>query len=122
MLLPFKMFAGGPVGSGQQWMSWIHRDDLIDLLVFCLEKENVSGAVNGTAPSPVRMAEFAKALGDALSRPSFVPLPAAVVKARFGEMSTIILDGQKVLPKRAAELGFTFRHTDIREALRDLVG
>jgi len=121
MLPPFQAFAGGPIGSGKQWMSWIHRDDLVDLLVFCLENEKATGAINGTAPAPVRMNEFATAVGNALSRPSFLPAPAFAVKLLLGEAATIVLDGQKVLPKKAQELGFTFRHPEVQGALRDLL-
>jgi uncharacterized protein (TIGR01777 family) len=122
MLPPFKAFLGGPLGSGRQWMSWIHRDDLVDLFVFALQNPNVTGALNGTAPSPVTMKGFATALGHALHRPSFAPVPAAALKLLLGEMSTLILDGQRVLPKRALDLGFTFRFTGVEAALKDVVG
>jgi uncharacterized protein (TIGR01777 family) len=122
MLPPFKAFVGGPLGSGRQWMSWIHRDDLADLLVWALENPAVTGAVNATAPAPVTMKTFATALGRALHRPGFTPAPTAALKLLLGEMSTLVLDGQRVLPKRAQELGFTFRFTDVETALKDAVG
>jgi hypothetical protein len=119
MLPPFKAFAGGPVGSGRQWMSWIHRDDLVALYAFALENPDAAGPINGTAPNPVTMKEFATALGHALHRPAFFPAPAAAVKLLLGEMATVVLDGQRVVPKRAEALGFSFRFTDVEAALRD---
>lgn len=122
MLPPFKAFVGGPLGSGDQWMSWIHRDDLVELFVWALENPAVTGAVNGTAPAPVRMREFAAALGETLRRPSFARVPAPALKLLLGEMSTLVLDGQRVLPKRAEALGFTFRFASLPAALKNAVG
>jgi uncharacterized protein (TIGR01777 family) len=122
MLPPFKAFLGGPLGSGKQWMSWIHRDDLVELYVFAVENSAVSGPVNATAPNPVTMREFATALGRALHRPSFATAPAAVIRLALGEMATVVLDGQRVVPKKALDLGFRFRFTDVLAALRDAVG
>jgi uncharacterized protein (TIGR01777 family) len=120
MLPPFKAFAGGPIGSGKQWISWIHRDDLVALFVFAIENGNVHGPINGTAPNPVTMKEFARALGRALHRPSLLPVPAAAVRLLLGEMATVVLDGQRVVPKKAEALGFTFRFTEVEAALRDV--
>jgi uncharacterized protein (TIGR01777 family) len=122
MLPPFKAFAGGPLGSGNQWMSWIHQNDLVDLYVFAMENPGVSGPVNATAPNPVTMRDFATALGRALHRPSFAKAPAAAIRLALGEMATVVLDGQRVVPKKALDLGFTFRFTDVLGALRDVVG
>lgn len=122
MLLPFKAFAGGPLGSGRQWVSWIHRDDLVELFVFVLEHPDVSGVLNGTAPSPVTMGQLGKALGRALGRPSFLPVPEPILKVALGEMSTLLLEGQRVVPAHARSLGFSFRFPDIGPALQDLVG
>jgi uncharacterized protein (TIGR01777 family) len=119
MLPAFRAFAGGPVGSGEQWMSWIHRDDLVDLIVFALENPEASGVLNGTAPNPVRNRDFASALGRVLHRPAIVPAPAAAVRLVFGEMATVILDGQRVMPKRAFDVGFRFRFPDLDAALHD---
>ena len=119
MLPAFRAFAGGPVGSGEQWMSWIHRDDLVDLTVFALENPAASGILNGTAPNPVRNRDFASALGRVLHRPAIVPAPAAAVRLVFGEMATVILDGQRVTPKRVLDLGFRFRFPDLDAALHD---
>jgi uncharacterized protein (TIGR01777 family) len=121
-LLPvFKLFAGGPVGGGRQWMSWIHRDDLADLLVFALEDGAAEGPLNGTAPSPARNREFAAALGAALHRPAVAPVPAAVVRLLFGEMATVVLEGQRVVPRKALSRGFVFRFPRLPEALADAV-
>src|SRR5450756_1865503 len=122
MLPPFKMFAGGPIGNGEQWMSWIHRDDLVALFVFAMENPKARGPINGTAPNPVTMKEFAKALGRALHRPSLFPAPAAAVRLLLGEMATVVLDGQRVVPKKAEGLGFKFRFTEVDAALRDVTG
>jgi uncharacterized protein (TIGR01777 family) len=122
MLPPFKAFAGGPLGSGTQWMSWIHEHDLVELYVFAAENAAVSGPVNATAPNPVTMREFATALGRALHRPSFAKVPAAALTLALGEMATVVLDGQRVLPKKALDLGFSFRFTDVLPALKDVVG
>ncbi len=122
MLPAFRAFAGGPVGSGAQWTSWIHRDDLVELFVFALSNPGVSGALNGTAPGPVRNREFAAALGKALHRPAFVPAPAPAVRLLFGEMATMVLEGQRIPPRRALDLGFRFRFPEIGPALRDVLG
>jgi uncharacterized protein (TIGR01777 family) len=122
MLPPFKAFAGGPLGSGTQWMSWIHLDDLVELTVFAIENAAVSGPLNATAPNPVTMRAFATALGRALHRPSFMKAPAAAIRLALGEMATVVLDGQRVVPKKALDLGFVFRFTDVLPALRDVVG
>jgi hypothetical protein len=122
MLPPFRAFAGGPLGSGRQWMSWIHRDDLVEMYVWAVENAAVAGPVNATAPAPVTMRTFATALGRALHRPSFAKVPAAAIRLALGEMATVVLDGQRVVPKKALDLGFPFRFTDVLAALRDVVG
>jgi hypothetical protein len=122
MLPPFKGFAGGPLGSGAQWMSWIHESDLVELYVFAIENPAVAGPLNATAPNPVTMREFATALGRALHRPSFAKVPAAAIRLALGEMATVVLDGQRVVPKKALDLGFAFRFTDVLSALKDVVG
>ena len=117
MLRPFRWSLGGPIGSGRQWMSWIHRRDLVALIIWLLETPTASGVYNGTAPHPVRNREFARALGRALRRPAVLPLPAPVLRLMVGEMADIITTGQKVLPVRALEQGFRFRHADLDAAL-----
>lgn len=122
MLPAFKAFVGGPVGSGMQWMSWIHRDDLVSLFLFALRSAAAAGALNGTAPAPVRNRDFASAVGAALHRPAVLPAPAAALRFVFGEMATILLDGQRAVPKRALTLGFSFRYPDLRSALDAALG
>src|SRR5258706_586974 len=118
MLPPFRAGLGGPLGNGKQWISWIHADDLVSLLVLALESPAATGAINAVAPAPVRMNDFAKALARALHRPAFLRVPAPVLKTLLGEMSAVVLHAQRVLPPRAEALAFTFKHREIAEALR----
>jgi uncharacterized protein len=122
MLPPFRAFAGGPLGSGTQWMSWIHGSDLVEMYLWAIENPAVAGPVNATAPNPVTMRDFAKSLGKALHRPSFMPAPAAAIRLALGEMATVVLEGQRVVPRKALDLGFRFRFTDVLAALKDVVG
>jgi uncharacterized protein (TIGR01777 family) len=122
MLLPFRLGAGGPLGSGEQYMSWIHRDDWTALVAGLLEHD-VEGPFNATAPTPVTNAEFARALGAALHRPSVLPTPAFAIRLAFGEMGeALLLSSQRALPSRARALGFTHRYATIETALAQLVG
>jgi uncharacterized protein (TIGR01777 family) len=122
MLLPFKLGLGGPVGSGKQWMSWIHIDDVVGGFQFALQQAKLSGVANLTGPRPARNAEFTKALGRALGRPAFLPAPGFALKLVFGEMAQdLLLDGQKVLPRRLEGAGYRFQHTDLDEALSDVL-
>src|SRR5207342_3217772 len=107
MLPPFKAFVGGRLGSGRQWMSWIHVDDLVALIIHGIQK-TVSGAVNGTAPNPVTNTVFTRELAAALHRPALFPAPAFALKLMLGEMSEILLGSQRVLPKAAESTGFRF--------------
>ncbi len=119
MMLPFLLFAGGPVGSGKQWMSWIHRDDWIRLVERLLTDTSFSGPINAVAPSPVTNRDFSSALGRAVHRPSWLPAPGFMLRAIFGEMADVILlSGQRVLPSRAGELGFEFTYADLDRALQ----
>ncbi|MCG3169137.1 MAG: Epimerase family protein [Pseudomonadales bacterium] len=119
-LLPaFRLGLGGPVGNGRQWMSWIHRDDLLALFDWLLARDELDGAFNATAPNPVTSREFARTLGRVLHRPAVLPLPAFALRAAFGEMSRLLLTGQRALPARAIDSGFTFRFPDLESALRD---
>ena len=120
--LPFKAGLGGPIGNGRQWMSWIHIDDQIALIDFLLHQNMASGPYNACAPKPVRNREFAKRLGYTLHRPAFMPLPALVLKAGLGELSTLLLGGQRARPVRLLAAGFTFRFNDLQSALDDLSG
>jgi uncharacterized protein len=121
MLLPFRLGAGGPVGSGNQWMSWIHIDDHVGAMRFILDHDDLMAAVNATAPNPVRNRDFGKALGAALSRPAFMPVPAFALKLVFGEMAEILLEGQRVLPKKLLDTGYRFRFPELGPALSDLL-
>lgn len=121
-LLPlYKFGGGGPIGDGTQWMSWIHITDLVELFVFALENRHVDGALNGTAPSPVRNRDFSSVLAKAVSRPAFLSVPAFGLKLAFGEMASLLVESQKVLPKRTQEEGYSFQFTELESALRTLV-
>jgi len=121
MLLPFKLGVGGPVGSGSQWMPWIHIDDVVGAYRFVIENDDLVGAVNGTAPNPVTNTEFSKALGRALHRPAVLPAPAFGLKILFGEMSEILLEGQRAIPKKLLNAGYEFKYPDVRPALEDVI-
>ncbi|MCK5771461.1 TIGR01777 family oxidoreductase [Algiphilus sp.] len=121
MLTPFRLGIGGPMGSGRQCWSWIHRHDLVRLFTFLLEHPEAHGVFNGTAPNPVSQRAFAQALGRVLRRPSFMPTPAFVLRAAFGDMAELLTEGQCVLPKRTEAAGFTFEHRELERALRDLL-
>ena len=119
MLPPFKFGVGGPVGSGRQYWPWIHRDDWIALVRWAIDTPSVTGPVNATAPSPVTNAEFARALGRALHRPAFMPAPAFALRLLLGEMAdALLLSGQRAVPAKAQGLGFTFRYSQLDDALR----
>ncbi|GJQ63087.1 MAG: epimerase [Melioribacteraceae bacterium] len=121
MLLPFKLFAGGPLGSGKQWMPWIHVDDLVEIYFRAITDETLSGPVNGTAPNPVRMKEFAGTLGKVLGRPSILPVPGFAVKMLMGEASEIALEGANVLPDKLNKSDFNFKYSTLKKALEDLL-
>jgi uncharacterized protein len=120
MLPPFKAFVGGRLGSGRQWMSWIHVDDLVALILHAI-RNTVSGAVNGTAPNPVTNAAFTRELAAALHRPALFPAPAFALKLMLGEMSEILLGSQRVLPKAADSTGFRFAFPELTPALRNIL-
>jgi len=120
LLLPFKLGLGGPIGNGRQWMPWIHIDDQIALIDFLLHRNEASGPYNACAPKPVRNREFAKTLGSVLHRPAFMPMPAFALKVGLGELSLLLLGGQRATPVRLLQAGFTFQFTDLRAALDDL--
>jgi uncharacterized protein (TIGR01777 family) len=121
MLFPFKLGLGGPLGSGRQWMSWIHLKDLIGLMNFLIERKEIRGVVNGTAPNPVRMKEFAETLGCALHRPAFFPAPGFLLKILLGEMADVLLKGQRVFPARARAAGYVFQFSDLQPALEEII-
>jgi uncharacterized protein (TIGR01777 family) len=118
MLPPFKLGAGGPIAGGRQYMPWIHRDDEIGLLLAAADHPTFSGPVNGSAPEPVTNAEFSKALGRALHRPALAPVPGLAIKLLYGDMSQIVIEGVRMVPGRASELGYTFAQPELDEALR----
>lgn len=121
MLPPFRLGLGGPLGSGRQWMSWIHAADLINLMIFAAENDGLSGPVNGVAPNPVRNAAFTHLLGKALHRPAFLPVPEMALKLLFGEMSEVVLGSQQVMPEVAQRAGFEWRYATLDGALTDLL-
>ena len=121
MLTPFKFGIGGPMGSGRQWWSWIHRHDLVQLFAFLVENDAASGAFNGTAPNPLTQRDFARTLGRVMGRPSFMPTPAFALKLALGDMAELLTTGQRVLPKRTQEAGFEFEYPELEPALRDLL-
>jgi uncharacterized protein (TIGR01777 family) len=122
LAFPVRLFVGGPVGGGRQWLPWIHIDDAIGLILHALDHPEPSGPVNAVAPNPVRQRDFASALGHVLGRPSLLPTPALAVRLAVGEMSTLILDGQRAVPRAALAAGYRFRYTELEPALRDLLG
>ncbi len=120
---PFYFFAGGPIGSGGQFMSWIHRDDWVEMVRWSLSNPAVSGPMNASAPNPVINREFARTLGRVLRRPAFMPTPAFALRLALGEMADeLLLTGQRVLPSKAQSLGFTFRYPLLEPALRAVFG
>jgi uncharacterized protein (TIGR01777 family) len=121
MLPPFRMGVGGKIGDGRMWMSWIHIDDIVGLLLFALHEARLSGPVNGTAPNPVRNEEFTRALGRALQRPTLFTVPAFALKAMYGEMAGMVLASQRVEPVVAQQAGYRFLHPDLDEALRSVL-
>ena len=120
MMLPFKMFVGGPVGAGKQWVSWIHHDDLVGLILLALDKPDTAGIMNGTAPNPVTNKGLAKALGRAMHRPSFMPTPKFALRLMLGQVAGLVTTGQRVLPRRALQWGYAFKFPDIDSALQNL--
>jgi uncharacterized protein (TIGR01777 family) len=118
MLLPFRFFAGGPIASGRQYMSWIHLDDWVALVQWAIENQQADGAINATAPEPVTNERFSHTVGSVLGRPAFMRVPALAVRLLLGEMAdALVVGGQRVVPKRALDLGFRFRYPDLRGAL-----
>lgn len=122
LLPPFKMGMGGPIGNGRQWMPWVHIEDQIALIDFLMNRDDARGPYNACAPSPARNRDFAKTLASVLHRPSFMPMPAVALRVLLGELSILLLGGQRARPDRLQEAGFTFRFTDLRAALENLLG
>jgi len=118
MLLPFRLGVGGPVAGGRQPMPWIHLEDVIGIYLAAIDDERWTGPFNATAPEPVSNREFSKALGRALHRPAIAPVPGFAIRALYGGMAKLVVEGQNAIPRRASELGYRFRHPDLDEALR----
>ena len=121
MLPPFQLFAGGPIGSGRQWFSWIHREDLVNLILSALTQPQLQGVFNATAPNPVRMAEFCQVLGEVLHRPSWLPVPDFALELLLGDAAQVVLEGQNVIPKRTQEFGFSYHYATIKPALESIL-
>jgi len=121
MLPPFKLFAGGPLGSGEQWFSWIDRDDLVGLIDFALTNPTLAGTFNATAPEPVRMKDFCQTLGHALGRPSWLPVPDIALELLLGEAAKLVLEGQQVLPQAIAATNFTFQYPTLAASLKQIL-
>jgi len=121
MLTPFRLFAGGPIGSGKQWFSWIHRDDLVAVLMRALTDDSMSGVYNATAPQPVRMGQACEALGHALNRPSWLPVPDFVIEALLGDGAIVVLEGQQVVPKHLQAEGFDYQYPTVGQAMKAVV-
>ncbi|WP_199246475.1 TIGR01777 family oxidoreductase [[Phormidium] sp. ETS-05] len=120
MIPAFQLFAGGPIGSGRQWFSWIHRDDLVSLIIRALDDAQFQGVVNAVAPNPVRMGEFCKTLGAVMNRPSWMPVPEFVPQLLLGEGAKVVTEGQQVLPKRTLDLGFEYQYPTLKPALTQI--
>ncbi len=121
MTPPFKVFAGGPIGSGRQWFSWIHRDDLVNLILEAVTRKDIEGVFNATAPNPVRMTELCQTIGETLNRPSWLPVPSFALEALLGEGAKVVLEGQQVLPKRTTSYGFKYRYPTVKQALAEIL-
>jgi uncharacterized protein (TIGR01777 family) len=121
MILPVPFFSAGRFGSGRQWFPWIHIDDEVAAIRFLIENEDASGPFNLAGPNPVTNAEFCRRLGQELGRPLSIPVPATALRLVLGEMATALLDGQRAVPQRLLEMGFTFRFPDVSTALGDLL-
>lgn len=121
MLPLFKYFLGGPLGNGRQWFSWIHMNDLAEAFIFLLKHQEISGAVNLCSPRPVRNRELGNAIGRILHRPSFMPAPGFMIKLILGEFGSVLLKGQRVIPRRLLDAGFYFQHPDIEEAIMNVI-
>ncbi len=121
MITPFKLFAGGPIGSGEQWFSWIHVDDVVSLILQALNTSEMSGVYNATAPHPVRMAELSSTMGEVMNRPSWLPVPGFAIEAMLGDGAVVVLEGQKVLPERTLSSGFTYEYPNLKPALAEIL-
>lgn len=117
---PYKSFIGGPISNGRQWMSWIHIEDVVKGITFLIENEYIHGPINFTAPNPVTMTDFGKTLAQVLHRPHWLPVPNYALRLMLGEMSTLVVDGQKVLPNKLLENGYQFSYPELHIALKNI--
>ncbi len=122
MLPPFRFGLGGPIGAGSQWMSWVHREDVLRAIALLLQQQELQGVFNLTAPGAVRNREFAEVLGRVLHRPAFLPMPGFVLRLLLGEFAHLLITGQRVVPRNLEAAGFEFRFPNLEEALQDIVG
>lgn len=122
MVLPYKLFGGGKIGSGQQWLSWIHIKDVVGGIMFAIESKQLTGPVNFSAPEPVRMDQFGRTLATVINKPHWMPVPAFMLKLLLGEMSILVLEGQRVLPEKLLSSSYVFRFPHLQEALKDIFG
>lgn len=121
MITAFKLFAGGPIGTGRQWFSWIHRDDVVNLILQALTQPDIEGVLNATAPNPVRMAELCQTMGQVLNRPSWLPVPSFALQALLGDGAMVVLEGQQVLPQRTKGYGFRYEYPTLKQALEAIL-
>lgn len=121
MLTPFRLYGGGPLGSGRQWFSWIHRDDIVNFILQALTRPDLEGVFNATAPTPVRMADLCETLGEAMNRPSWLPVPDFALQLLLGDGAKVVLEGQQVLPKSTLESGFEFQYPTLKPALEQIL-
>lgn len=121
MVPAFRLFAGGPIGTGKQWFSWIHRDDVVNLILYALQNPQVEGVLNATAPNPVRMNELCETLGEILKRPSWLPVPSFALELLLGDGAKVVLEGQQVLPKRTLVSGFKYEYPTLKLALEEIL-
>lgn len=122
MLVPFKMGLGGKIGNGKQWMSWIHLDDLVGIILFCMAHNNLTGAINGTSPNPVTNQVFSKTLGTVLNRPTIFPMPRIMVKLLMGQMGEeLLLSGKRIMPVKVSAAGYNFQYKTLKGALKNLL-
>jgi uncharacterized protein (TIGR01777 family) len=121
LMMPYRFFAGGYLGSGRQWMPWIHIDDLIGIMMFVIANPELNGPLNAVSPEPITMKEFAKVLGKVTGKPAWLPVPSIALKLILGEMAGMLLEGQKAVPRKLLENGFSFKFERLEEALSDLL-
>ncbi|MGF7184877.1 hypothetical protein GGQ84_000962 [Desulfitispora alkaliphila] len=121
MIVPYRFYMGGTIGSGNQWVSWIHINDLVEIIRFVIENESIVGPVNATSPTPVRMKEFCSAIGTTMNRPSWLRVPQLILRVGLGEMADMILNSQRVYPNKITNSGYEFRFSRVNEALEDVI-